>query len=719
MRKCVYKKVYVCMITAVLLVSMVIMPVSAVGKKVRIGYYPLENYHAVKDGEVYGYEVEYLNKLTEITGWNIDYIELKNWNDGLEKLRNKEIDMLSPAQITEDRLNDFIFSAMPLGKVSGAIMTSLDSNVVFEDFEKFSDMTFGIEKDVTYNELFHTYATHNHFDEHVLVYDSHDEMVNALNEKKIDGIVGNIMRLDNDSMKLLGRFGMTGYYFMLNNNDTALLKELNNAMSQLQGRYPNLIEELIEKYFPVFKGDPLTKKELDYIKQIDSLKVGCAPYPDPLLYKEDGEIKGITVDILNLVSQNIGIPFEYVELPRGKISYDDIKKSGIDLIASVEYNSTNAQLSDIMLTEPYIEADKLLVGISGKKFDPNAKTVVGICSGSETLERVLQKKYPAFTIERYNDVEDCLDALLDGKLGLVLQNEYSLKRILNKPKYDNLSIIAKAGIGDAHSLSPVIYEDDNLLNDSLLISILNKGIESIEKDQRDMIVIDKTIERTYQYTFSDTLYVYRYVFIFIGLLLGVIGGLMIYTLKMRTKNILLLKKDRRELMNERDILEEMAQKDLLTGVLNKMTFIEKCQEYFDNHSQEYCGLLFIDLDNFKAINDTYGHMDGDWVLIRVSMIMSDVFDENAYISRFGGDEFCLMLMGISYKEMDDKINEFLSSLNDNNENEKIDIYASVGAVYFKAQDCSFDEVLGIADKTLYEVKNKQKNGYKIVRKNME
>lgn len=696
-----------------------IVPVHAVENVVKVGYYPLENYHSLKEGNVRGYEVDYLNKLVEITGWKIEYVEVESWNDGIDKLRNNEIDMISPAQITDDRLSEFDFSALPLGRVSGAVITNKDSSVVFEDFDMFSQMVFGVEKSVTYKDLFHSYALQNHFTDRIKVYDNHDELVKALSDHEVDGIIANVMRFDNDNMKLIGRFSMSSYYFMLNNQNRKLLRRLNDAMIQLQNRYPQLLEELLETYYPAFKVDPISKKEMEYIKQIESLKVGCAPYPDPLLYKEDNEIKGITIDILNDVSEYIGIPFEYVELPRGHISYDDLIDANIDLISSVEYNSTNAQISNMKLTDPYIEAEKLFVSKHGEKFDPNAEMTVAICTGSETLEKVIQKKYPYFRIMRYNDVESCLDELLKDHVDLVLQNEYSLKRILNKPMYDELFIIAKAGIGDAHSLSPVIKNEGSYLNDPLLISILNKGIESIHKNHLEMIIIDKTIDRTYQYTFSDIMYVYRHIFLVIIVLLGVIGGIMVYNLKVRKKNILLLQNKEKYLLTEKDRLEEMAHKDLLTGVLNKITFTDKCEDYFKNNPNKYCGLVFIDLDDFKLINDTYGHLDGDWLLIHISLKIEEVFGKNAYISRFGGDEFSLLLMDIDYDVLEKKIKQFVNEMSKEKDNETAHVSASVGALYFKGCDYSFEEAMKLADEALYAIKNMNKNDYHIIRKDME
>ncbi len=713
------RKTYQFLLVIMIFISFIV-PVKAVEKKIKVGYYPLENYHSLKDGKVAGYEVDYLNLLTEITGWKIEYVEMKSWNEGLKKLKNKEIDMISPAQITEERLSEYDFSALALGRVSAVVMTHKGSDVVFEDFERFSDMTFGVENETTYQykDLFHSYAKQNHFDDHMRVYENHEQLVNALNNHEVDGIIANVMKFDNDSMKLLGRFGMSSYYFLLNNEDKTLLRELNDAMIQLQNRYPNLLEELLEKYFPVFKVDPITKKEKNYIEHIDSLKIGCIPYPDPLLYKENDEIKGISIDILNLVSEYIGIPFEYVELPRGNIDYKDLKSRNIDLIASVEYNSINAQLPELQLTEPYIEAEKLFVSKNGHMFNPDAKIDIGICSGSGTIETVIQNKYPYFHVVRYDDVESCLDALINDEVELVLQNEYSLKRILNKPKYESLSIIAKAGIGDAHSLSPVQY-DDSYLNDPLLISIINKGIKSIDKDQLDMIIIDKTVDRAYKYTFSDTIYVYRYIFIAVFLLLAMIGGVMIYKLKMRNKNIMVLQNKQKHLLTERDRLEELAHKDLLTGVLNKMAFIEKCQDYFLDNPNQLCGLVFIDLDDFKLVNDTYGHLDGDWLLINVSLKLEHIFGDKAFISRFGGDEFCILLGDISYTELESKIESFIHDMSCQKMTAEIHISASVGALYFKAEELSFEEALKLADEALYAVKHMNKNDYHIIRKDME
>ena len=91
-------------------------------------------------------------------------------------------------------------------------------------------------------------------------------------------------------------------------------------------------------------------------------------------------------------------------------------------------------------------------------------------------------------------------------------------------------------------------------------------------------------------------------------------------------------------------LSDMAVTDLLTGLYNRQGFEKRIAEDQRKETEENV-IIYLDLDNFKYYNDTFGHEIGDFVLVRFAQILEKVVDNIGYAVRYGGDEFVLVLNG--------------------------------------------------------------------------
>jgi diguanylate cyclase (GGDEF)-like protein len=107
-----------------------------------------------------------------------------------------------------------------------------------------------------------------------------------------------------------------------------------------------------------------------------------------------------------------------------------------------------------------------------------------------------------------------------------------------------------------------------------------------------------------------------------------------------------------ELNNEKDVLQLTVFLDELTQVYNKKFFLESLENLFNEQERvkDHFGLTMFDLDFFKRINDTYGHLVGDRVLQGVAQAIQRIAGGKGYCCRFGGEEFCLLMPGIEFKE---------------------------------------------------------------------
>ncbi len=156
---------------------------------------------------------------------------------------------------------------------------------------------------------------------------------------------------------------------------------------------------------------------------------------------------------------------------------------------------------------------------------------------------------------------------------------------------------------------------------------------------------------------------------------------------------------------EKEELIIKAQLDGMTGLYNAATtkeLIIESMEIKDKYKTD--ALIMIDCDNFKEINDNFGHLKGNEVLANISKAMKSIFRKTDIIGRIGGDEFCIYINGIPSKNFVQAKCEQLSRLI-TEMNQDICISISMGIAFFH-EEISYEELFQKADKALYQIKRK-------------
>ncbi len=152
--------------------------------------------------------------------------------------------------------------------------------------------------------------------------------------------------------------------------------------------------------------------------------------------------------------------------------------------------------------------------------------------------------------------------------------------------------------------------------------------------------------------------------------------------------------------------------DQLTGLTNKSTTEYLCTEYFKHLSgDERCALFVLDLDNFKSVNDTYGHKTGDRVLEQVGEKLKAMCDIGDVVGRIGGDEFVILAKNINSRQEvirrgKNVIDEFMNMNFDFNTDIKIKFSMGISIGYVEE---TYEDVFERADFNLYKSKNRGKN----------
>ena len=150
-------------------------------------------------------------------------------------------------------------------------------------------------------------------------------------------------------------------------------------------------------------------------------------------------------------------------------------------------------------------------------------------------------------------------------------------------------------------------------------------------------------------------------------------------------------------------LSERANKDRLTHLYNRHYMMERLKEAYDDN-EAYC-IAMIDIDNFKSINDKYGHAAGDEVLIKVASTMEELCIDSI-VSRWGGEEFLILTKGDH--ELIEKVRDSIEHSAVEFEGQTISVTLTAG-VEKKSKDLSVDKWIVAADEKLYFGKNNGKN----------
>ena len=182
------------------------------------------------------------------------------------------------------------------------------------------------------------------------------------------------------------------------------------------------------------------------------------------------------------------------------------------------------------------------------------------------------------------------------------------------------------------------------------------------------------------------------------------------------KKAALMEKQLKAVEKESQKAMNLATMDAMTRTYNRLGFNEKAAEILNENKRNgiYSYFMYIDMDNLKVVNDTYGHEDGDFSIKTIASILNTIARGRGIVGRLGGDEFACI---VSYRESDDQ-GKFFDKLIEKNfddfnisSDKPYKVTVSVGGVSISPDsNMTLDEAVSIADERLYEQKRAKKVG---------
>lgn len=592
---------------------------------VRVAFFPMDGYHIVNaDGSYDGMDVEYLNALCEYTDWEIEYVECDSWEEALQMLSNKQVDLVGSAQFSSERAKNYQYADLSSGYTFGVIATNPESTIAYEDFTVMKSITFGMVENYVRRDEFLQYMRDQGIrNPSIIEFESTADLQNALSEGKIDALVHTFTEVK-EGQRLIGRFAPKPFYYITYQGNDDVMRELNQATADLKMNRPELETELMNKFFysRFDKTSLLTTEENAYIVETKQVVVGFLDEFYPFSYEEDGEFKGLTRELLENGICNTGLKPEFRKMANRKEARETLQNGEIDILAYCA--DTEKALNEYNLTKACDYANVPLVLVTAK--DSNIDEIEMLATVSFLTDKVGTAIQTDETkVITYDTQQECIDALKENAVDAVLCDGYLAEYLLRTEfRYENLQI--KNVFSSEYEISMAIREEDKLL-----LNILKKTIPTIDSKRINMYMLK---ENTYPLV-SVINFVQKYSLWIIGLLIICI--------------ILVIFVARHIVMDSKKIQKLMYQ-DTKMDIWN-LNYLIYWGEYklLPERKVQYA-LIYVNLEQFRRYNIIYGWNAGEHLLESVAEILLNHVDSKTEIcARDQGDRFVMLL---SYAEQD-------------------------------------------------------------------
>lgn len=643
------------------------------------GFFYLE-----ENGQLSGYNYEYLQMIAQHTGWVYEYVVIDegssqaNLEKATELLSQGEVDLIGTVFRDETTEELYEFPVSYTGVVRYCLYSSANNYEITQDnYFSRDSLSIALVEGEEVNEFYQDVRALSEIPFQVQEAESYAQSLEMLLTEQVDTIITTDTSAESWMLSYLTTIDHTPFYFVAQKGNTSLTAELNQAVLNLGIEEPDMHQRLLGEYFAFsHSGDILlTAEEVLALEEYDYLTVGFTKTLAPYQFYSSDDIPptGISVDILDCISHIIGVEFRYVWVDGNQDIIDKLASQEIDLVATLPLNYTIGHDLDVILSRPYLSNGTTWLTRQNETTD-------------EAKFHLVSGNIPYYEVENLEttlEIETAIRNLSEeGEFSVFCDPNVS-KYYLQVLNFDNIQSLTVSNIS-----SEICLGIGKHLS-TTIVGLLNHSMLHLDPFEVDQIVHNNVTYHDDEMTAREFFKKYSITILYCVtvIFLVILWVLLVHARKFR----------------------KLSQQDSLTKLYNAGFFHRYGEESVKK--LEKGGLILIDIDYFKDVNDNYGHQAGDGIIISVANTLQKYFRTSDKVARLGGDEFVILLENYcEQEEIQRRFTQILAELAD--QERKIPVTLSIGAYLFDSPP-SYKELYQRADQELYKVKEKGRNGFSV------
>jgi len=656
--------------------------------------WPPFNYN--EDGKATGYSIDYMNMLASKTGFKIDYVSGPSWGEFLEMIKKKELDVMLNIVKTQDR-KSYINFTDPYLFASAAIYTNPTKKLKIKNINDLNGKIVAIPKGFFYQEIFEKYypnilllLTRNHIESL--------ENVAAGNADATLGEIGVVNFLIKQyfipNVKIEAPIKDKRFLSVMHigaRDDKPILRQILqkgiesiSEADEIELKQKWLEEDAIEN--AVFR---FTKQEKRYLKKKENIKICVATNRKPFEYIDGSfHYAGFASDILEIMRKKLGYEFKVVPTKSWHESLSFIEENKCELLPFTM--KTPIKEKKLSLTAPYLSSSLAIATKESTNYVENLTELkekrIAVVRGYASADII---KNEDIGVVEVNSIKEGLKLVKRGDVFGFVDSVHTIGAAIKENAYFDLKI--GGNLNKELKWSMAVKKDNDML-----LNIINKTLFSIDSSKIKSL-----------YTKNTSI---KYVEVVDYWLIGKISLLAFVIVIFLVYRNSVLKKYSKKIVTINKELEVVSTTDGLTKINNrrKIELILETQIEAVSRTNNELTIVLVDIDNFKNINDEYGHEVGDKTLIEFAQILQEHIRPTDSVGRWGGEEF-LIICENSDANSAYNLSSRLKELIEYNTFDVVKTCtASFGVASFQS-DYSKTKFVSNADNALYKAKEDGRN----------